>query len=405
MAATRASRWVAQLGPAVRPGSSSSWSIRLAQASCSRIGLERSSRARSAASRRIVTESDRSQPIRRPPQKILLAEPTVTIGSVVTQEPKGVGITSDSSDSSTRDSSMTAAVRPSASACATTAALVVRQQRTGRVLEVRDQVGRARGGLPHRRHEPLGVRTAPAVVRPAPARPGRPGRRRCPGRRDSPGCSTSTRSPAPTYIDSASRTACSAPLVIRIWSGVVGRPRAVNRSASRSRSTGTPAVVVARAGQVARQLVQRRGVRRVQLGRRARGGVGQVERHRPAPARAPRPAPRPRRRAAWSRCPTPGGWRRSRTRGAGRTPRRRSSGCGSAPGQLALRREPDPDREPAVQDQQPDPGGQRGVRRLAGRGPARRAAGPAHVARSGGSARRCSAGRRWSWQPHRSHCA
>ncbi len=102
--------------------------------------------------------------------------------------------------------------------------LLLAHQRAGRVLEVGDEVRRAGGGLPHRRDQALGVRAAPAVVDRHRAPPGRRGRRRCPCRRDTPAARPGPGRPAPTYSDSARRTACSAPLVTRICSGVVGQP-------------------------------------------------------------------------------------------------------------------------------------------------------------------------------------
>ena len=150
------------------------------------------------------------------------------------------------------------------------------------------------------------------------------------------GCSTSTRSPACTSRLSVRCMACSAPAGHHDLLGHRRQPaRGVRRGDPRPQRRD-PGRHVAVARQEARQLGQRRDVRRVHLRRRARPPPTRGRRaRRPAPAGRPRPAgtarPRARTPAAPSRCRRRGCRARSPPRAAAGTPRSWWSGWRRSP--------------------------------------------------------------------------
>ena len=225
--------------------------------------------------------------------------------------------------SSTSVSSMTGrqrsrrSIRPS---CSRASALI---SRTGRVVEVGDEVGQPGCGLASRR---------PSACRsPNPARPSahRPAGRRAaggpPGRWDS-----SVIRPAPGHRDRAAvsvtrLSAASAPPVMITWAGSVGQAAGGVPVRQPLPQHGQPLGQVAVSGQQAGQLLDRPGVR----AGHARGGGGGAERHHDRPVDLARPAQpgSPGRSAPTpGSCPSPAGSAGSPGRGAARTRRPPSTG-------------------------------------------------------------------------------
>ena len=241
--------------------------------------------------------------------------------------------------------------------------LVVVDQRAGRVVEVGDDVGHP------------GCRVTQHVRRQAArSQPARPSRHRRPGPagRRSPGTAAARwrswatrRRPARrgrTGSRAAAAIAPIAPVVTMICSGMVGTPRAVKRSATASRSAGSPGRVVAVGGGVARQVGQRAlhgagqpGLRGGQRGAaQVDDGAGGFRRQRFEAAGRQRVAVRHRGPTARAAAGPGESLGAQRVVGGGH----RGAADAEGDGQFAFGGQPGGDRDPAFEHQQPDPFGQ-----------------------------------------------
>ena len=231
-----------------------------------------SSAARAVASRSTSVGFARTQPIRSPAQNALLIEPIVMTVRRRARTRRRARRLPPSRFSPAITSSTISGVRGGPRERDQPPALG-RRQKASWVVVVRDEVGQSRADW---RASPRASRgpSRPDAAAPEPAARrrhesrraqwGRSGARRGRGRRGS--CTRS------------SRSACRAPAVMRIWSGVVGAPRAVRCAAIASRRTGEAGGVVAGARQTTRELGGRgrEGAVEEALGRRA-GRAAEVD--------------------------------------------------------------------------------------------------------------------------------